>query len=787
MTTLHRKLLRDLRQLWAQGVAIALVVAVGIAALVAMVSVYRSLDGSRERYYAEARFGEVFASLRRAPRAVAPRIAELPGVAAVEARIARGAVLDVPGLREPAQGKLVSLPRHGRPALGDLFLREGRFPLPGRAGEAVVNEAFAVSNGFRPGDTVGAVVGGHRLELILVGIVLSPEYVYQIAPGSLFPDDRRFGVFWLDEEYLAAAVDMEGAFDDVAVKLSPGASEKGTIEALDRLLAPYGSAGAYGRDLQPSARYVDEELKQLERMSTRVPLIFLGVAVFLLHVVLSRLVAGQREEIAVLKALGYSGPRIGAHFLELTLVVVLAGAGAGALLGGAMGRGVMGAYRAFFRFPELRFELQADVLLAAVAAGLLAGVAAAGGAVWRVVRMPPAEAMRPPVPPVFRRGGLERLGLFRFLPPAARMVVRTLGRRPVQTLLSAVGIAMGMAILIVVHASLDGFDYLMEVSLERAQRQDVTVTFFEPRGPEAVGEVARLPGVLHAEPVRSLPVRLRNGPRSYETTVEGIEPGGTLRRLLDPDLRTIAAPPEGVVLTRELGRRLGAGAGERLLVEVLEGERPVRWVPVAGLVDEMLGMNAYMELGALARLSGEGPRVTGALALVDPAREDELFARVKHLPGIAGVNLRRTVLEVFRQLTGAMMGVTSAILALFAGVIAVGVIYNGARITLAERSRELASLRVLGFTRREISAIFLGELGAYLLLALPLGCLFGYLFTDAVSRTARNEMYRLPTVIDPATYLLAAAVVTAASLATALWVRRRLDHLDLVAVLKTRE
>jgi putative ABC transport system permease protein len=344
-----------------------------------------------------------------------------------------------------------------------------------------------------------------------------------------------------------------------------------------------------------------------------------------------------------------------------------------------------------------------------------------------------------------------------------------------------------MAIWIVSNSFMDAFTYVMEVSYERAQRQDLTIAFFEPRAPEALREVAHLPGVLHVEGERALPVRLRLGHRSYETAIQGLSPDATLRRVVDRNLRPIAVPPDGLVLSTELAKRLDAHPGDALEVEVLEGERPVRRVPVVSLVEEMLGMNAYLDMDALTRLTGEGPRVSGAEVLLDPAREDELFRAVKNLPGIAGATLRKAAKRVFEELTGEMMATTSAILILFASVIAVGVVYNSARITLAERSRELASLRVLGFTRREISTIFLGELGAYLLLAFPFGAAIGYWLTWLIGRTAQNEMYRFPTVIEPVTYLTGAAVVTAASIVTALWVRRRLDRLDLVGVLKTRE
>ena len=230
---LDRKLLRDVWNLKGQALAISLVIGAGVAMFIMYLSTFHSLRLTQQTYYDRYRFADVFAGMTRAPLHLRERIAEIAGVARVDTRVVVDVTLDVPDLAEPASGRLIGIPIPRQPTLNDLFLRRGRFPAPGVADETVVSEAFAIKRSINPGDRIGAIVNGRRRELEIVGIALSPEYIYAIRPGELIPDDSRFGVFWLDNRGLAAAFDMEGGFNSLALTLQPGASEPDVIASLD--------------------------------------------------------------------------------------------------------------------------------------------------------------------------------------------------------------------------------------------------------------------------------------------------------------------------------------------------------------------------------------------------------------------------------------------------------------------------------------------------------------------------------------------------------------------------
>ncbi|MBN1204328.1 MAG: ABC transporter permease [Myxococcaceae bacterium] len=787
MRMLERKLVRDLARMKGQALSIGLVVACGVALFVASLSTYGSLRENRRAHDARTRFADVFASLKRAPEPLARRIAGLPGVATVETRIVQDVILDMEELPEPAVGRFVSIPAGRQPLLNRLHVRSGRLPEPGRSDEVLVNESFATWHGLGPGDSLVALLNGRRQRLRVVGVALSPEYIVALRPGSFLPDDAHFGVMWMEREALAAVFDMKGSFNDVVLALSSGASEPEVLRRLDALLAPYGGRGAYGRKEQPSYRYVEDELEELRVEATVLPVIFLAVAAFLLHIVVGRLVHTERTRIGTLKALGYGSVRVGLHYLEWMGVITLAGALVGIAVGVVLGRAWAGMYSIFFHFPETLYLLRPWIPLAAVGGSLLASMLGTLGAVQRVVRLAAAEAMQPPAPPVFRPSALERLLVGRLSSPQARMVVRSVARRPLRSALSALGVAAATAIILVGAFWSDAIGYLLEVQFSQVQREDVTVAFTEPVSERAERELRHLPGVTAVEGLRAVPVLVRAGGRSRRVELLGLPARSRLHPLWGSGPRPMELPPEGLMLSERLATLLGVRAGERVRVQVLEGAWREESMEVAGVVDEYVGLSAYMEVGALNRLMAEGPTLSAALLKVDPRHEAELYARLKDTPAVGVVTLKHAMLRVFDETFGQVLLVFSGLLTAFGAVIAFGVVYNGARILLAEKERELASLRVLGFTRREISARLLGELGLQVAVGIPVGLVLGYGLAAFSITVMGPETLRIPLIISPRTYALVAGAVMVSGALSALLVRRRLDRLDLVAVLKMRE
>ena len=769
-------------------VAVALVAMCGVASYVSMVSTYRSLLLSQSQYYSEYRFADVFAQLKRAPNSVANEIRHLPGVAAVETRVVRDVVLDVPGMSEPATGRIVSIPNRPAAILNDLFIREGRYIAEGRSEEIIASEAFATANQLQLGDSISGVLNGRWKKLVIVGIALSPEYVYEVRSGGEFaPDSRRFGVFWMGYEALSSSFNMHGAFNDVSVTLSPGASEPETMARLDQILGPFGGTGAYGRDEQVSNRFLSDEIAQNRITGTVLPAIFLCVAAFLLSIVLSRLVNMQRAQIAILKAFGYGNGQIAAHYLKMALVPVcvsvILGIGLGVYLGSALTR----IYTNFYRFPLLHYEVETRVILTTVLLSIAAAVVGALSAVRKAVNLAPAEAMRPEPPAKYQLGWTAKIGLDRLCSPAVRMIFRSLERRPVKAFITSFGMGLAIAMLIVGFYFFDAFNYMLDFQFQYVQREDVMVGFSEPRSAEAGFSLARSPGVLRSETFRVVPARLRFEHRSKRTSILGMSEKSDLRRVIDKNLIAISLPQQGLVLNSKLAQILGVQPGQAVTVEVLEGARPMLTAPVVGLADEPVGISAYMNARALNGLMHEAGTISGGFLAVDPFQLPLLYSDLKRTPAVSAIVLRDAALKSFNDILYQSLAMMTTVMVSFACMIVGGMVYNGARIALSERSRDLASLRVLGFTRREIGIMLLGEQAILTLAAVPLGFAIGYGICSLMPIWLNTELYRMPMVINRSTYAISFLVVLAAAFGSGVLVQWRLRHLDLVEVLKTRE
>lgn len=787
MRAINRKLFRDLWRMKGQVLAITLVIASGVATAIMSISTHDSLSHTRAVFYRDYRFADAFVALKRAPESLAARLAEIPGVRAVETRVAAAARLEVENYADPVTALIVSVPAHGEPLLNRLFLRSGRLPDPARENETVLTESFANAHKLKPGDSLTAVINGRRRQLVVCGIALSPEFIYPLQPGALIPDFQGYGILWMARKPLSVAYGMDGAFNSAAVSIAPSVNPQDIVDRLDDLTRRYGGAGAYARKDQLSHRYLSEEFKQLEQMAFLFPAIFLGVAAFLLNVVITRLIATQREQIAILKAFGYRNIDLAFHYLEFVLLIVIAGSALGVAAGAWLGSHLSAMYLDFYKFPFLVYNLRFEAI--ALSVGISAGSAIAGTLVSliRAARLAPAEAMQPASPGRYHRGLLEIIPGARRLAQPTRMILRNLERRPVKAILTVTGISFAVAILVSGMFFKDAVDLMIGVQFKLAQHYDLTINFNEPTDRSAIASLAALEGVRHIEPFRSVPVRLRAGHRSYQTSIDGHPPGARLRHLLDERFARVELPPEGLVLTDALARLLHVQPGDMLTVEVLEGAKPVREVPVAGTINEYVGVFGYMEIGALNRLMREGSVVSGAWLSTDPRTLDSLFARLKQIPRIAGATMQAKALANFQDTMARQMLTFAFFNTILAGVIAFGVVFNSARIALSERARELASLRVLGFTRGEVAYILIGEIALLTFASFPLGLLIGRALGAFAIRNVQTDLFRVPLVIHPSTNAFAVAVVLVASLFSVWLIKRDLDRLDLVEVLKTKE
>ncbi|HAM73353.1 MAG TPA: ABC transporter permease [Verrucomicrobiales bacterium] len=787
LSNLDLKLIRDLGRMKGQAVAVSLVMACGLAMLVMSRSLIRSFEETRSEYYESHRFAHLFAHLKRAPAAIAAQVAAIPGVSTVQPGISVQVTLDIPGLDEPASGLVRSLPEFAPPELNRLFLRAGDWLTPGGRGEVLVGEAFAEANQLRPGDSVTMLLNGRLQGFKIKGIVLSPEFIFESRPGAALPDNRTYGIFWMNYEPLARAFDLYGAFNHLALRLDAGAEEQGVIAAIDRLLIPYGGQGAYGRADHPSHIRLSDEIRVLATLSIGFPTVFLSVAAFMTNAMISRLLSLQREQIAILKAFGFRNGQIIAHYLKFALLLVGTAVCVGTLGGIGLGHRLVVMYRIFFRFPSLEFQLDRSTLWIALAVGTGAALVGVLGAVRRAARIPPAEAMRPEPPSSYRPSVVERTGVGNLLPNTFRISIRNLERKPMQALFTVAGLALSTGILIIPNALRDSVAEVLEFEWDVVQREDINVGLLEPWDETVIHTLRQLPGVVSIEPFRGTAVRILHGHHRRQLSLRGMASGGIHDRVVDARNREIPLPEDGLVVSSKLAEILEARPGDLLRVEVLEGRRRTFDVRLTGLSEDMAGMSARMERRALNRLLGEGDMVNGASFTVDHALWVPFLHALKRVPRVSWVAVKESLRENFRKTTAASINLIQSIYMVFAIVVAFGVVYNKARISLAERGRELATLRVIGFSEREVATVLILELVMLSAMAVPAGLLLGTGFATGIIHSVNTETVRLPLMLTAGNYTFAVLVVTVASGLSMMVVVRALRQLDLVGALKAPE
>ena len=785
MRAIDRKMLRDLRMIWAQTLAIALVLGCGVMVLVGAQATQATLVQTQAAYYERHRFADVFTGISRAPAEVVQSAALIPGVAQVEGRISFQAVLDIEGMDEPATGRILSLPAAG-PGLNLPLLRRGRLPDPDRPDEVVLAEQFGENHGLTPGSTIRGVLNGQLRSLTVTGWVLSPEFIYTMAPGAMMPDDRRFAVIWMNEAAAAAAMNMSGAINDISLRLTRDGDERAVIAALDQLLDPFGGTGAYGRDRQVSHSFLKSELSQLGAMAAYLPPIFLIVSAFLVNMVLGRLIAMQRAQIGLMKALGYGRREIAGHYLMLATLIGVIGVSAGWVFGWWIADAMIGLYGDFFRFPFIIRDWGTQALVISAVLGMATAVLGGLRAVWSALKLPPAEAMQPPAPPRFSRGITDHvLTRLRFR-QTTMMILRSITRWPGRAAVTLIGVAASVGVLVMSYFIFDAVDRLADSIFQQANRQHVTLMLAQAQTEAAVQDALSLPGVMRTEGAYAVPVQVFHGHRTRLTALQGHFPDAELARLVDDAGRVVVPPRDGVILPEMLARALDIRVGQHLRVEMLTAPRSVLTLPVAEIIAQGMGQEVHIAAEPLFAAMDSAAQVNMIHLAVQSDRMADLNAAIKLTPAIAGLTDWAEVRRQFDATLSENLLTMVGIYTLIGVLIAIGVVYNAARIQLAERSYELASLRVLGFSRAEVGYVLVGEIMLLTILAIPLGWVAGYWLALGLIEAMSTDMFQIPFHITRRTFALAALAVFAAALGSVLMVRRRLDRVDLATALKAR-
>jgi putative ABC transport system permease protein len=787
---LTRKLRRDL---WGRKLAlltIIAIIAVGIGCYVSFMGCYYNLDNSRRDYYRNYRLADFTINVKRAPAWSIEQVAAHKNISRVYGRIGAVVQVDLPGNPEPISGTAISLPSQRIPILNDVMLHLGGWFSPDRDDEVILNADFARAHNIVPGQRIKVLLLDKQHELLVVGTVYSPEFVCPIPPdGGIAPDPARYALLYCKLDFMRRTCDLEGAFNQILGKVHDYGKINNTLSKLEEELDPWGVAMTVPIEDQSSFAYLKYELEGIKASASIMPAIFLGVALLVLNVMISRMVAQQRTIIGTLKALGYSSNAVRLHYLAFGCVI----GGIGGLIGCALGFWLQGAlismYKTFFSLPGVKpsvipslYMMGMSLSLGAAALGTLRGVSTA-------VKLKPAEAMRPAPP---ERGSKVFFEIWTFFWTRVsfrwRLILRSMLRNPFRSGVTVLASSFASAILMVSLTNIDALDFLVRYQFENIMHQDITTSLRDPKGIDAKFEIANIPAIADSEAQLNVVCNLTNGHRHERVGIIGLPLDSHLVTPLDAKGNTVRVQDSGIVLSRKLAQMLSLKVGDMVQLRPTIARREKVMTPVVAVVDTYLGLSAYVSQAYLSRLIGEEWAANSHLALLNTGLgNSSLFRSLREYPSVMGTSQRQRSIDMVDKNFGETMGTMMFIIILFAGLIAFGSVFNASLVLLSERERDVGTLRVLGYHPGEIASIFLRENAILNTIGILLGLLLGIWLTWLVSKAYDTELYRFPVVIRPIRFLHTAGIMAFFLVSAQYFASRMIYKMNWLEVLKVKE
>ena len=790
---IDRMLLRELRQSGGMLVAIVLISAVGVMSFVSMLTTYRNLEQSRAGYYARCRMADFWIDLKKAPLAEVERLREVAGVADLRTRIQFSVLVDIAEAPKPVSGLVLTMPETRQPVINNFVLRQGGYFSTTRREEVIVSEDFAEARRLSPGDCLSIIVNRRRLDLLIVGTAITSEYVYLVPPGGLVPEKDRYGVFWIKRRYAEEIFDFDGACNQVVGVLDPvvRSHPEAVLVELERRLDDFGVFSTTKLADQFSNLSLSGEMDGLKVTAYFLPILFLGVAAIVLNTQITSAAERQRTVMGTLKALGYGSGTVFAYYLKLAAIIAAVACALGCATGYYLAGLSTDLYRAqFFKFPDLVNRFYPDVMLLAVLISLLFAGSGAWRGARRLVRLAPAEAMRPAAPKAGHRVVLERLtAIWSRLGFVWQTVLRNLLRDRGRSLTSLCASALGASLMVIAFYQAGAATFLVEFQFDRVLLSDHTLVLKDECDGGALLEARRLPGVDYAESTFNVACTLRNGPYQRKTAIEGIKPDAVLTVPCGKDGRRVPVPPRGLLLTPRLAGKLDVTVGDKLQLIPVKGVKEPRQVAVAGIVDSYLGLVAYADYDWLNQLVGEADAISAVHLRTATGLEHSLALNraVKEMPAVETVRSTRENRQMLDELMLGSMWFMLGIITVFAGLIYFGSILNSSLISLNERRREIATYRVLGYTPVEVGRIFLRESLIVNLLGALVGLWLGYTLSMAYADSFEFDTWQFPKVVAPSTFIWAWLLALGFTLLAHLPVQRALNRLDWLAALNVQE
>jgi putative ABC transport system permease protein len=793
MLSLDKKLLRELWKIKGQVLAVTSVIACGITMYIAFYSAFLNLELSRDTYYAKYRFHDFSIQMEKAPLNSVFKIQNLPGVRAVSGRVVKDVTVSLKDKDELIIGRIIGLDSRKKSIIDNIHLVSGRLLTPGETNVCLVDDKFLKANKLNTGDFITVTLNGRKQNLKIIGTAMSPEFIYAIRNAfEIIANPEKFGIIWVNDDWIDTAFNMKGFYNEIIGEVYEQDNLDNILDSAGKILDSYGVYSKVKRKDQISNFIINSKIDGIKGASKTVPVIFLMIASVILLIVISRLVKRERTFIGLLKAYGYTNLEISFHYIKFASVIGLIGGLMGIAFGEWLSFGLINIYAQSFTFPELQFKFYTSSAVIGVLISLTCSLISALIAVEGVVKIMPATAMKESISSLVSvKTPFERIKIvWDNVSFTNKIILRNVWRYPFRSAFTAVGVMLSTTILFLGYFMNDSMGFLVDYQFNKIQKEDIKITFYLERNIKAFYEALRFPNIKKAEPMLLYPFELKNKWHIKQSVIYGLKKQPQLFGLINSDGKEIEAPSYGILLSERIARELDVKKGSKLIIKPLMGKIDTeKEVIVAGTIKLYMGDGAYMNIDTLSNLLGNSTILNSILLKVDSPQDiPELNKIFKDIPAISSVELKKDVIDNFSKNIANSLSSMNVIFTIFAGIIAIAVIYNSTVINITEREREIASLQVLGFTESEVGRIVFNENIWLSLIGMFLGLPAGYLLCKVMTATVYNtDLFRLPFYVSNRTYIICAFTMTFFVFMTNMYMKKRIAKIDLVEVLKTRE
>jgi len=780
MKRLNLRLLRLIKNSKGQFIAITALVIVGLTIYTALSTAIVNMEDTLNYYYDETNFADIFVQFSKIPETALDKVNKINGVKDVEGRIVFDIQMKVDNGDEKVKSRIISIPDNS--IVNKLFIVDGN-KIEAKNKDAIVIEQFANARNIRINDTIQPYIEGRVFDLRVSGISASPEYVYLMEnEQSLLPMPDKFGVIYVSEDFARQNFGFKDSYNEVSITVKDKDHIDKIITQIEKELDQYGIKRIYSREEQLSNRMVSEEIKGVKQTSSTVPVIFLGVAAVIIAAMLSRMVRNDRMSIGVLKALGYNNMNILMHYTKFSILIGFIGSVFGLIFGTILSGNIAKLYIQFFNIPMLKFNFYYEYMIIAIVLSIVFCTFAGIWGARRVIKILPAESMRPEPPKQGGRAFIDRIDiLWKHLSFSWKMVLRNIFRNKKRFVFITFGIAMTFAISLIPSMMNSAMNDIFEGHYSDFQKMDYNINFSTPLNINAVNEIKHIVDTDRIEPKIEFPFELIYGNNKLVANIIGVKSNTEFYGFKNLKGQSINLPNDGIVLSEGLARFIGVEKGDKVKIKTFIPNKDDIYVEVKDIIKQSLGTNGYMEISYMGNILLDKSLITGVYI----NSSDNIKGELENIKGIASIQSLADMRSIFEQFMGLMIGSISVMI-VFAGILGFAIVYNSTIMNIAERRLEFSSLRVMGFSKKEIFKIITKENSVMTILGIILGIPLGQSMISSLESTFSTEIYTIEMNPTLSSYIITAILTIIFVIIAQLATYKKINSLDFIEALKNR-